>query len=612
MKGKITYRLLFIVVLALCLFLVAFAVYNKVHITSENPAARDEIIANYTPENPDDVRLNFDKLTTCLIPGIIESSPLSATFMYSDLHDLGLDSLTSKLDQYGPNAFEDEVNRAENITNNLKQINYFMLAEEQKETYDMLMYQNQLIIDGDTFRYYDNPIEPSSGIQTNLPLSLVQIELTDEQDIKNYLNRLSELPRLFDQIIDYENEKARKDLLMPKDLYSLVIEQIDGLLVSPEDFIVYLDFANKINSIKALDENQKSEYKKRCLIIIRDDIYPAYEKLKACVNAVMNQADSDLGVCSWKNGKDYYNYIIKRETSYDMTGDELRSFVKSEIASCISEIKDTYVNNPELLKIDNLGELLPKYGSLEDIYNVEEQCLKDQFYDYDIDRASEYIIPPYLEDYVAAGFYFPVSIDGLKYGNMYLQEKAYTSLDASTLELYFHENIPGHHFYFSKFYSSDVPLIRKVCSWLPYEEGWAQYMQNVSIDYFGLSEPLTKLLKSSSKLSYYHMLLIDTQYHYDGISEVSAITAYLDLGYPEAAAKKAVARMIAHPGEIIHYIYGDYKMESYLAMCQKALNDKFDIKSFHDMILKNAGLPFTTMDDVITDYIKSCNQNTKK
>lgn len=597
-----------ITALALCITAIILAFRHKILLFPKPIAqskAQNELIITYSLENIQEESDNFDRFTTYLIPSIIESSPLSASFMYGNLQALGLEALMSELDQMGPENFQAEAERAGQVITALKAMDYDLLTDEQKSTYEMLLFQNQLVIENEPFTYYDSIIEPSSGIQTNLPLSLIQIELNNAHEIEAYLARINQLPRLFNQLIEYERVRAQKDLLLPPNLYKLVLEQIDGILVAPEDFMLYLDFVYKINAIKDMEEAQKDAYKAQCLTTIKNDIYPAYNNLKVTLKELETLSSNDLGVCSWDHGKAYYEHLIHKETSYDLSGEALRSWVTNEMKSCLSEIKSIYVNNTELLKIDNLNELLPKYDSLEELYAIEDQCLNDMFYDYGIERASEYIIPAYLEDYVAAGFYFPVSIDGTQYGNMYLQEKAYTTLDASTLELYFHENIPGHHFYFSKFYGSDLPLIRKVSSWLPYEEGWAQYIQNVSIEYFGLSEPLTMLLKASSKLTYYHMLLIDLEYHYDGISQADAINKYLELGYSPQSAQKAVTRMIAHPGEIIHYIYGGYKIEGYRTQCETALGNRFDIKSFHDMILVNAELPFTTMDRIVNDYITS-------
>lgn len=593
-----------------CIFVLIFifSIFSIIYFVSKpspsNSLNHIETLDHYNEARILQERESFNSWTTCLIPEIMSASPLSASFKYGDLSSLGLDGLSSKLDDFSAVSFESELKKAKETLQKLEAIDYALLSEEQQQTYEMLVFQNQLIIDGAPYLYYNHIIEPSSGIQMNLPISLIQIELTNATEIDAYISRLKQVPRAFDQIIEYELVKAESGLLMPEALYDLVLLQLDQLLIEPEKFMIYAAFEKQIDAITDMDPQVKEAYKFECLKIVKEQIYPAYGRLIEAIQDIKEQAVSSKGVCTYPDGKKYYEYIIKRETSYDLSAEALRGWVTEQLYQTIATIQELYAEYPELLATENMNSLLPTYTSLEELYLLEEKCLEDQFYDYNIERASENTIPTYLEEYVAAGFYFPIAIDGSKFGTMYLQDNSYTHINTTTLELYFHENIPGHHLFFSRFYQSDLPLIRKVSSWLPYEEGWAQYIQGVSIDYYGLSEPFTKLIKETSKLSYYYMLLVDIQYHYDGISSDEALKSFVDLGFEEASAKKIVNRMIAHPGEIIHYVYGAYKIEDYLSQCNNALGESFNIKDFHEMILLHAELPFSTMDKVISDYIE--------
>jgi len=601
LSKRLQYSLIFTTI-SLSFFILLF-IY-KTHLASTATLLhKEEILTSYTHESIQKEMNDFDAYTLYLVSDILSASPLSATFMYHDLEILGLEGLAYKLDDFSPTSFSERIYKAKQVLEKLNTIDYNFLNEEQKLTYEMLEFQNQLAVASEPYIYYSHIIEPSSGIQMNLLLSLIQIELSSKEDVDAYLTRLKQVPRLFSQLIDYEKVKSIKGLQMPSELYDLVIVQLENLLVDPENFILYLSFEERINQIPNMDRETKEAYKFACLSIIEDQIYPAYEELITSIHDLKVYSTTNQGVCSFQNGQDYYKYIIKKETSYDMSVEALRTWVTNELYTTMGMVEQLYADYPELMDYEDFTSQLPTYNSMEELYAIEEQCLDEQFYDYDIDRASEHIIPNYIEEYVAAGFYFPIAIDGEEYGNMYLQESAYKSINTTTLELYFHENIPGHHMYFSRFYASDLPLIRKVCSWLPYEEGWAQYVQGLSIDYYGLDEPFTQLLKLTRKLSYYYMLLLDLRYHYDGISAEEALQAFLDLGFPEISAKKIITRMIAHPGEIIHYVYGCYKIEEYLNQCKQSLGSQFDIKDFHEMILSNAELPFTTMDKIIEKYI---------
>jgi uncharacterized protein (DUF885 family) len=562
-------------------------------------------IPTITQEEIDLQRNSFDTYTEALVSTLLISSPVDATFSFGNLEPFGLEYLLYELDDFNEASISEDLNQSRTILSTLNDFNYDLLSDEQQKTYDVLYFHNSLIIEAEDYIYYYNELQPTSGAQINIPLALMQIEFETPTEIDAYLTRLSSLPRLFEQIIDYEKKRATLGLIMPEYLYDLVIEQINGMLVSPSEFMMYLSFCDKLDALEAIGEEDKTAYKERCLAIITHDLYPAYTNMITELTLLKKSSVTSAGISQLPDGQSYYEYLIKSETSYEMSAEELKNWAYTQLTKSISDIQVIISNYDDFSKIENLALYYPEFSSLDEIYAIMDQCLEEQFYDYQIPRATEAIIPSYLEDYLAAGFYFPISIDGEDYGTMYLGESTYENIDASTLDLYFHENIPGHHMYFSYFYNSDVPLIRKLYSWLPYEEGWAQYIQNLTVEYYGLDNQLENLLKANNEIGYYYMLILDIGLNYDGLSREDAISTLVSLGYYEASAESCVNRMIANPGEVIHYIYGYYKINSYLALCKEALMDDFDIKSFHQMILENADLPFFVMDDVVNDYIQN-------
>lgn len=570
---------------------------------SNGSSERLEIIPSYSANTVSEACHNFDTFTTLLIPELLSTSPLSASFKYGELEALGLGGLSEKLDDIRLITLEDGIADAQEVLDYLDQTDISLLEKEQQTTYEMLAYHNQLIVASKPFLLYSPMLEPSSGIQSSLLLTLIQIELNNEIDIQNYLKRLEAIPVFFEQVMAYESARKEKGLLLPSSLYDLVSEQLDVLVCKPKDFMIYQDFCESIEIIQGLSLADKSVYKSTCLDIITDSILPSYEKLKLFIPSLQTENTFTGSIGEFPLGQDYYEHLIYKETSYAMSSTELLELVDQEITRLSSQLQELYFLKPELL-IQDFGSSLPVYNSLQSLYELETRCLQQQFYDYNITPANDFVIPDYLSDYLAAGFYFPVSIDGASYGNMYLNSRDYYSPNASTLELLFHEDIPGHHLYFSQFYGSDAPTIRKLYSWLPYEEGWAQYIQGLAIDYYGLNKELTSFLKLVSRLSYLTMLRCDIQFHSLGADRSQILETYLEMGFSKSSASKAIDRMIAHPGEIIHYVFGAYKMEQYQLTCKEQLNSKFSIKDFHDLLLQNGGVPFKRMDVLVSNYIQ--------
>lgn len=556
-----------------------------------------------TNENSEEEQARFDLYMEELAISELQSSPVDATFTVGDLEKYGLEGLLYEIDDASAEGFIQQIDSAKKVLKDLKRFNYKGLTKEQKLTYDIVKFQNELIVEGEDFLYNTNGLQPMSGIQLEVPLAFMQVELESEDEVDAYLERLKKVPTLFQQVIEIEKEKAARELMMPEYLYDDTLEQIDKMTTTPEEYMLYLSFCERIDLLN-LDASNKEDYKQKCLEVIKNEIFPAYENLEKEIKEIKKLSTVEAGISEWDNGEDYYEYLIKTKTSYDMDVEELRAWAEDELSKGQQAVLTVAMERPELFETEDLYGLFPAIESKDEIYNIVNQIQQDLFLDYNVEIAKEHVIPDYLEDYLPAGFYFPISIDKEDYGNMYLSQDTYNNPGLDGFQLYLHENIPGHHMYFSVLYDKDIPMIRKIYDWLPYEEGWATYMQDLIYEYSGLDEDTEEFFKGNSQFANAYYILLDIGVHIDGWSREEAINRMTALGIPEEDVVESIDRIITNPGEIIHYMYGGYKMQGYLSKCKDELGEKFNIKDFHDLILENGGVPFVLMDKVVDEYIK--------
>lgn len=545
----------------------------------------------------------FDVYTDVLAKKIIEESPLNATFMYGDLESIGLDHLLYELDDLSDEAIKKHIADAKRVLEDLKGFNKKELTRDQQWTYDMIVYQNEAVIEGEEYLKYYNAFQPSSGIHINIPLSFMQIELESEKEVKAYLERCKLLKRLIDQYVDLEKERASISLLLPADQYEIVIGQIEELMVDPESFMMYLSFADRIDQLDEISQKEKKEYKAEFLTIVKEEIYPAFEKMKSELETIKLQSKNSRGLSQWEKGSQYYDFLVRTGTSYDMDAEALRGWAEAQMTASSIRLQNYFAKHPEFAAQGDLSSLLPEVSSREEMIELEENFMEKAFLDYDVHRASENIIPEYLQDHMPPAFYFPISIDGEDYGNMYMTQEAYEQVGVETLETDIHENVPGHHLYFSVLYRSDLPLIRKVYDFPAYVEGWAQYVQGKIYEYSSKDQETADLWASLLSFNYAYQILLDIQVNYDGISREEAINQLVLMGYDQDTAETAYNRMIANPGEMINYYYGAYVINGYLKQCMEEQKDKFNVKEFHDLILMHGGLPFKIMDELVEDYL---------
>ncbi len=546
---------------------------------------------------------DFNVYTERLAKQIIEDSPINASFMYSDLEKVGLGHLLSQIDDVSVEEVNKMFTQAREILEYLDQVNKGSLSIEQQQTYDMLVFQNEGLLAGEKYLYYDNAFQPASGIQINMPIALMQIELESEKEVQGYIERCQQLPRLFDQYIAYEKERLKDQVILPPSLYEAVIEEINELLVEPEQFMMYLSFIDRVDALESLEAHKQTAYKAEFLKVVIEEIYPAYDNIKSALLEIQEQSKNTKGISEWKGGKAYYDYLIKYSTSYDMDGEDLRDWVMKLLEASTGKVQAYLAEHPEIITDEDLLSMVPEVTTQEQMIQIQDAFISEAFLDYGVTRASENIIPTYLEEHLPPAFYFPISLDGEDYGNMYMTQEAMSNITLATLETDMHENLPGHHMYFSVLYEKDLPLIRKVYDFNAYVEGWAQYVQSKVYEYSAVDDEAAEFWANLIQMNYAYSVLLDIQVHYDGLSKEEAIKAYIEMGYDNQTAESAYNRMIANPAELVDYYYGAYVFEGYLETCKSEMGDQFEIREFHDLILEHGGLPFKVMDDVVDDFI---------
>ena len=567
-------------------------------ITDMGPVNDSEEEAVSAPTNP-----TFLAFADAFIHEQILQSPLNASFTYGDLEAEGLGELMYELDDATmENSFE-AIERLKVVQSDLYAYDYDELTAQEKGIYELLDYQLDVAISGEDFLLYYNTFNPSFGLHVLLPLTLSQIELETPLEVEAYMSRINQVPETLIEAIEVEKLKAEASLLLPAELYEVTIEQINEMIADgPGNFMLYLSVVARIDSVDFLSDVEKDSYKNQCLTIVKESILPVYETMARDLNRIKAFDTNTLGTSEWRGNEDYYEWLIYQYTSYDLSIRELRSWLTTELSATQREMSVYIDRHPELF--DQLGALSDfNYATIEEAYAASEAIYEEHFDDYNINLASEAVIPAYLVDHLPGGFYFPTSIDWQDYGTMYLPEESYSNLDIDTFTTLLHENVPGHHMYYSILYNSNVPFVQKMSDWDPYSEGWAVYVQNYAFEAIGLEDEALVYLEIYFKYAYISEMLRDIHVHVDGASKDEIIDELMGQGSNYESAEKSYNRMLANPGEVFQYYYSFLKIEDYRAMFEESYKDNFNEKAFHHFMLKNINMPFTTMDRLIKEAL---------
>ena len=99
-------------------------------------------------------------------------------------------------------------------------------------------------------------------------------------------------------------------------------------------------------------------------------------------------------------------------------------------------------------------------------------------------------------------------------------------------------------------------------------------------------------------------LVVDTGMHYYQWERQKAIDFFMEnAGKSELDIVNEIDRYIVMPGQALAYKIGQMKLLELRKKAKKELGTKFDIRDFHDVVLKEGALPLNELELLIDRYI---------
>jgi len=216
-------------------------------------------------------------------------------------------------------------------------------------------------------------------------------------------------------------------------------------------------------------------------------------------------------------------------------------------------------------------------------------------------------VEPFREKSAGRAFYQSPSLDGSRPGTYYVNLEDMNQMAVYELEaLAYHEGIPGHHMQRAIAQELEgIPTFRKIGGYTAYTEGWGLYSEMLPKEYGFYTDPYSDFGRLSMELWRACRLVVDTGIHAKKWSRETAIDYLREATpSPELDVVKAIERYIVMPGQATAYKIGMLKILELRAKAKTALGKKFDIRNFHDVILKNGALPLSVLEEQVDGYIK--------
>ena len=526
------------------------------------------------------------------------------------------------LGNFSEEYFKAEKEFAESLLLKLDDIDITKLDENDNISYELLSFVLNDIIAYYDFERFLNPLLSDSGFHSSLVYNVRP--MYNYEQVKNYLNKLNAIPQYVDQYLPLLRKGLEKGVSQPLVIFKGYESTYnDHITKDFESNYFYSPFNKLPNDISEIQRDSIFVAAKNA---IEKSVVPQFIRIKDFFEKeYYKKTRTTIGVSQTPNGSEFYqNRINYYTTSKSNTADEIHQIGLKEVA----RIKK------EMIKI--IDELKFK-GSFEEFFKflrTDEQFYAKTpkellMYARDISKRADEQLPrffktlprkPYgvapVPDAIApkytGGRYVGTSKNstdpGYYWVNTYdLKSRTLYTIPALTV----HEAVPGHHLQsaLNNELGDSIPRFRRNLYLSAYGEGWGLYTEFLADEMGIYTTPYEKFGKFTYEMWRACRLVVDTGLHAKGWSKEKAID-YMSkntaLSLHEVNTE--IDRYISWPGQALSYKIGELKIRELRNKAKDQLNDKFDIREFHEKILEYGTVTLPTLERRINNYIEKKNE----
>lgn len=479
---------------------------------------------------------------------------------------------------------------AENVLSALHQFDAQNLTTLNRQTLEILTDSMNLTVAGGNFKYYDEPLTPTTGLQSQIPILLAEYTFQSKQDVSDYLELLTDLPRYFAQICDYEREKAAADRFMPSYTAQTIIDQCRDFVSNPEEHYLVTTFNQKISALSGISKNERRSYQKQNLSILKKQVFPAFTQLADTLSELEDSTINEAGLCHFPEGREYYEYLVRCATGSSDSVASLEKRTTDQRKEDLLLISQLLEQNPDLTtELENCA-VAPQ--SPEEMLTTLRQAISAEFPEVPECNVTVKYVDAAMEDYLSPAFYLTSPLDHLTENSIYINQKnGYEGLRLFTTLA--HEGFPGHLFQNVYFHSiCDLP-IRSLLGYPGYTEGWATFVELHSYTYAGLSEDAASLCAANQAAILSLYATADMGIHYEGWTLDDTATFFGTYGFTDEETIRDIFELIVgEPANYLKYYIGYLEFLDLKEDYIKENGKEFRQETFHKCVLDVGPAPF--------------------
>jgi len=529
---------------------------------------------------------------------------------------IGDNRYNDQLRDYSVQAYNESLSRQRGFLTRLAELDTAGMSAQEQLSKDLLVRELILNQEEARFKPWEMPVTQFDGLQVSLPQLVPRLTFNSVKDYDDYIARLKQVPRAFQQITDDMSIGMDDHREPPAYLMEKVLVQVNAIAnQKPEDG----PFAQPLKKFPAsVSATQQERIRQELLAAISGQVAPAYVRFGKFLKAQYIPAGrNDPGIWALRDGEAYYRFLVKRSTTTEMTPEQIHQIGVDQVKqdeeqllaiahklgfADIKALQNAATHNPKLFPTSK-EQLLDAYRGDLDLMRPKLPQLFGR-----LPKAPLVVmpVPAYSEKDQAAAYYEHGSPDGSRPGMVFVNTYQFETRSLADVESRaYHEGLPGHHLQISIAQElTDVPDFRKYLGYTAYTEGWGLYAEQLGKDVGFYQDPYSDYGRLEGDIWRAVRLVVDTGVHSQHWTRQQMVDYFHDHSAVEESGVQAeVDRYIAWPAQALGYKVGQLKFLELRAKAQQALGDKFKLSAFHDQVLDSGALPLDTLEQRVDSWI---------
>ena len=540
----------------------------------------------------------------------LRNSPIYASI-------LGDKRWNDKLDDFSQKAIEDDLEQSRKFLARFEGIDTTGFAEQEALNKTLMVRDLKNSLDEARFKPWEMPVSQFGGVHINLPQLVSVLSFQNVKDYDDYISRLKQVPRFFDENIVQMRKGMAEGLMPPRILLEKVVEQANGLATkAPETTPFAQPFAKFPDAVPAAEQKRLRE---QGMNVIRESVLPAYVKFTTFVREeYAPKGRTDPGVWSLPDGPERYAFRVKQSTTTELSPEEIHQIGLAQV----KEIEARMLQVVNQLGYKDLKSFTASLPANPKVHVHSRQEILDLYQNYTdqmylklpamfgrLPKARMQILP--IEEFrekEASTSYVQGAQDGSRPGHIMVNTSNFekgTTLDFETTA--YHEGVPGHHLQITIAQElPQLPPFRQNEYYTAYTEGWALYSERLGKEVGFFQDPYSYYGHLQDDMLRAIRLVVDTGFHYKHWTRQQVVDFFHDhSAIDEAEVQSETDRYMAWPAQALGYKIGQLEILKLRQYAKDQLGDKFSLSSFHDQVLGAGALPLDVLSTRIHAWVAS-------